>query len=551
MATASTAVRLCGTEQPDVQSRVLTRGRALRRARERRAALHPARRRRGAARHRVPRPRRELGHVHAGDSRPRRSTRRRTASPSPIAAPAPTRSASSPTTRRSTGRATARSPSRSMAEPLTDVLTNRTGFIVLHPVEGVAGRPVTVLHVDGREEKADVPRADQPRPALLRHPRADARGGARRLGHLHHGERRRLRDGGPAQLDRRLLQDLCAPAAPAVALHAPEGREGRAVGPAELFRPHPRRRVRRGAAADPGRDRRGDRRQDAGDRHRRSGREAEHAAVGAPARREARAAIAGLRDRPPACRRRGALESYRKLGEADRRRDHARDRHARQHGSRGRACAGRRGCSRSRARAGGGLGLPRPYLESDQPSGPWPEIAPEEEIAAAARAPFPARSSAAAWTPISPSSTASARRPRSRLRHPHDLPDRACGRRPLGDGDPRGAAAPDALDPRHDRRQALPHRPERDRLPREPLRQGAVRRTPATAASARQIDPRQRGLFNAAWTLGYVAAWRAAASRRSPSARRPARSASSTARPTTRSRTSTSSPARPSIRPST
>jgi hypothetical protein len=43
------------------------------------------------------------------------------------------------------------------AEPRTDVLTNRTGFIVLHPVEGVAGRRVKILHVDGREEDARFP----------------------------------------------------------------------------------------------------------------------------------------------------------------------------------------------------------------------------------------------------------------------------------------------------------------------------------------------------------------------------------------------------------
>lgn len=36
------------------------------------------------------------------------------------------------------------------ATPATDVLTNRTGFIVLHPLNGVAGRPVRVEHVDGR-----------------------------------------------------------------------------------------------------------------------------------------------------------------------------------------------------------------------------------------------------------------------------------------------------------------------------------------------------------------------------------------------------------------
>ena len=43
------------------------------------------------------------------------------------------------------------------AEPETDVLTNRTGFIVLHPIEGVAGKPVTVLHEDGREELSVFP----------------------------------------------------------------------------------------------------------------------------------------------------------------------------------------------------------------------------------------------------------------------------------------------------------------------------------------------------------------------------------------------------------
>ena len=44
-----------------------------------------------------------------------------------------------------------------IAEPATDVLTNRTGFIVLHPIAGVAGQPVKVLHVDGRAEDARFP----------------------------------------------------------------------------------------------------------------------------------------------------------------------------------------------------------------------------------------------------------------------------------------------------------------------------------------------------------------------------------------------------------
>ncbi len=44
-----------------------------------------------------------------------------------------------------------------VAEPATDVETNRTGFIVLHPVEGVSGRPVTVEHTDGSTEVSTFP----------------------------------------------------------------------------------------------------------------------------------------------------------------------------------------------------------------------------------------------------------------------------------------------------------------------------------------------------------------------------------------------------------
>ncbi|CAO3440759.1 hypothetical protein [Azospirillum endophyticum] len=42
-----------------------------------------------------------------------------------------------------------------MAE--TDIVTCRTGFIVLHPIEGVAGRPVRILHADGSEEDGRFP----------------------------------------------------------------------------------------------------------------------------------------------------------------------------------------------------------------------------------------------------------------------------------------------------------------------------------------------------------------------------------------------------------
>ena len=40
---------------------------------------------------------------------------------------------------------------------VTDFLTNRTGFVVLHPIEGVAGEPVEVLHVDGNVERSTFP----------------------------------------------------------------------------------------------------------------------------------------------------------------------------------------------------------------------------------------------------------------------------------------------------------------------------------------------------------------------------------------------------------
>lgn len=39
----------------------------------------------------------------------------------------------------------------------TDWTTNRTGFVVLHPVEGVAGAPVTVTHTDGSVDRSAFP----------------------------------------------------------------------------------------------------------------------------------------------------------------------------------------------------------------------------------------------------------------------------------------------------------------------------------------------------------------------------------------------------------
>jgi len=43
------------------------------------------------------------------------------------------------------------------ALPHTDFLTNRAGFVVLHPLKGVAGCPVEILHVDGRKVKDEFP----------------------------------------------------------------------------------------------------------------------------------------------------------------------------------------------------------------------------------------------------------------------------------------------------------------------------------------------------------------------------------------------------------
>ena len=49
-----------------------------------------------------------------------------------------------------------------VAEPRTDFLTNRAGFIVLHPLRGVAGRPVRVQHVDGSTEESEFPEVIDP-----------------------------------------------------------------------------------------------------------------------------------------------------------------------------------------------------------------------------------------------------------------------------------------------------------------------------------------------------------------------------------------------------
>ncbi|MGI9504111.1 MAG: hypothetical protein ACR2RE_13765, partial [Geminicoccaceae bacterium] len=45
---------------------------------------------------------------------------------------------------------------------ITDFLTNRTGFVVLHPVDGVAGCPVEVERVDGSTKSTSFPELIDP-----------------------------------------------------------------------------------------------------------------------------------------------------------------------------------------------------------------------------------------------------------------------------------------------------------------------------------------------------------------------------------------------------
>src|SRR5882672_1956322 len=48
------------------------------------------------------------------------------------------------------------------AVPKTDFLTARTGFVVLHPLKGVAGFPVEIEHIDGRKVSGKFPELVNP-----------------------------------------------------------------------------------------------------------------------------------------------------------------------------------------------------------------------------------------------------------------------------------------------------------------------------------------------------------------------------------------------------
>lgn len=46
--------------------------------------------------------------------------------------------------------------------PLSDFITNRTGFVVLHPLGGTVGKPVAVVHTDGKRENRKFPKFISP-----------------------------------------------------------------------------------------------------------------------------------------------------------------------------------------------------------------------------------------------------------------------------------------------------------------------------------------------------------------------------------------------------
>ena len=120
-------------------------------------------------------------------------------------------------------------------EPETAFVTNRLGFVVLHPA-GRGRRRRRCGRACRRQRRGHgVSRADQSQPADLRHPGAAPPGDARPLGDLHDAGRC-VRVGGPAQLDRRLLQDLRAAAPAADPLYGRCRRSGGAVGCSEFRR---------------------------------------------------------------------------------------------------------------------------------------------------------------------------------------------------------------------------------------------------------------------------------------------------------------------------
>ena len=195
----------------------LTRG-----ARGRQPPLHPSSRPRDAARRVLHRARPELGHLPAARSSNlevrqavgrhvlgllRRGRGRRDA-----------RSFATGAIIEGDGRRPACS-SRPRARPSRTSSPTAPASSCFIPSRAWRAEPATVEHVDGRIVETRIPGPDRSGAADDGSARADPRVRTGLQGHLPDGGRH-VRDGGPAQLDRRLLQDLCAAARAAVALHA-------------------------------------------------------------------------------------------------------------------------------------------------------------------------------------------------------------------------------------------------------------------------------------------------------------------------------------------
>ena len=147
-----------------------------------------------------------------------------------------------------------------------------------------------------------------------------------------------------------------------------------------------------------------------------------------------------------------------------------------------------------------------PTIVGGPPGRTYPPLAGIYSGGARGRFPRPADRRRHALFLLHRGSTASGRRPeRIDFVKPHDLPDRACGRRPLGDGDPRAlgsvAASVRAIC------QGTAYRVGPSAIG---MRRNAYGAAPAqicggSRLAMAQADPRQRGLLAAAWAAGYAA----------------------------------------------
>jgi hypothetical protein len=121
------------------------------------------------------------------------------------------------------------------ARPAADFVTNRTGFVIMHPLERVAGCPVDVTHVDGTKRRARFPDLVDPNSASstcgrFRMKPCPAFGRPARM----EGDAWEMED--HRKLARRVLQDLCTPARSAPSVHDQGGQHRDSDGDAQLLR---------------------------------------------------------------------------------------------------------------------------------------------------------------------------------------------------------------------------------------------------------------------------------------------------------------------------